>query len=511
MTALGLCATARIVAQSPRGCALTPTLVSAQRGPYARLSMHSGVIGESVSAEATAAVASPTTPSRAITAPPRQSPRGAWRPVLAAMSLAACAPPPNDTGDDSSTSLAAASTSAGDASSTGPAPDSTTTTSGASDSDGSSSGDASSGSSSSGSTGPAPACGDGHVDPGEDCDDGNPDDDDACVACTAAACGDGHLHAGHEACDDGNDVDDDECSNACTLASCGDGVVQPGETCDDGNPDDKDACPSTCQSAACGDGFVHQGVELCDDAGPSPTCDADCSKAACGDKTTNDAAGEACDDGEATATCDADCSPVECGDGTQSPLAGEECDDGNLSDFDDCSSECKKLRRKIFVTSKLYTGKLGGIVGADLQCQQLADDAELGGVFFAWLSDSNSAPDSRFIHSSVPYILPTGIQVAKHWQDLVDGTLQHAIDTTESKGAAPIAQVGCGGGTKPVVWTNTLAAGTAWASNGCDGWNSTAGAARLGHAKATNFTWTKFCEGQAASCAWKAALYCIEQ
>ena len=57
----------------------------------------------------------------------------------------------------------------------------------------------------------------------------------------------------------------------------------------------------------------------------------------------------------------------------------------------------------------------------------------------------------------------------------------------------------------------TLAAGTAWQNDACGDWKSTTGVARLGHAKATNFTWAKFCEGQAASCAWKAAIYCVEQ
>ena len=32
-----------------------------------------------------------------------------------------------------------------------------------------------------------------------------------------------------------------------------------------------------------------------------------------------------------------------------------------------------------------------------------------------------------------------------------------------------------------------------------------------GDAKATSLSWTKFCVGQANSCAWKAALYCVEQ
>ena len=423
------------------------------------------------------------------------------------MSLApACTPAAPAAGDDSTSLALVSSTSGDDSSSAGG--ESTIAVSTEVDT---STGDDTTGEPAS-STGPAPACGDGVVDPGEACDDGDQDDSDECLhTCEVAVCGDGQVHTGHEACDDGNTVEDDECNNLCVLAHCGDGKLQVGEGCDDGNANNGDACLNSCQPAACGDGVVQIGVEACDDAGATATCDDDCSAAACGDSVVNTLAGEACDDGEATATCDADCTPAECGDGVLSPLAGEQCDDGGLSDNDDCSSQCVKLRRTIFVTSALYTGDLGGLAGADDRCQKLAEAAGLPGIFYAWLSDGQTAPDSRFLKSNVPYVLATGIQVAKNWGDLVDGVLQHAIDTTESKGAAPVPNAGCGGGTKPTVWTNTLEKGTLWGASGCDGWTKTTGIARLGHAKATNFTWSKFCEGQAASCAWKAALYCVEQ
>ncbi len=363
------------------------------------------------------------------------------------------------------------------------------------------------------STGPAPLCGDGQQDPGEECDDGNRSDNDAClVKCLNATCGDGNVQKEVEQCDDGNDDDDDGCTIDCLVSICGDGQVQPGEACDDGNPDDSDECPSTCQLAVCGDGFEQTGVEICDEGVETATCDADCTPAMCGDGVTNMAAAEACDDGVETATCDADCTLAECGDGQISQLAGEECDDGNLSDNDDCSSSCLKLVRTIFVSSKLYTGKLGGLAGADMQCQKLAKDAGLPGVYLAWLSDGAKTPAARFVKGTVPYVLTTGIPVANNWKDLTDGLLNHAIDTTESQGGAPIGPANtCGGGTKPTVWTNSLADGKTWGADACGNWNSTAGVARLGHAKATNVTWTKFCEGQAASCSWQAALYCVEQ
>jgi cysteine-rich repeat protein len=358
---------------------------------------------------------------------------------------------------------------------------------------------------------PTPDCGDGVVDPGEGCDDGNHRDDDACTAaCQPAACGDGLVHIGEEVCDDGNTVDDDSCTNACTDPECGDGIRQRDEACDDGNDVADDDCTNACTTPRCGDGIVQHG-ESCDDGGESPTCDADCSPAACGDGEANAAAGEACDDGKASAGCDVDCSLAECGDGEVSPLAGEVCDDGNTLDGDFCSSACKKAKRLVFVSSELYNGNLGGLGGADAKCQALAAAAGLQGKFLAWLSAGVANPGNRFIKSDVPYVLTNGTQVAKNWADLTDGTLQHAIDTTEQMTVAPIPSDGCGGGSKPTVWTNTLESGAGWDSNACNAWTGIGGFARMGHAKAINFTWSRYCEGMANSCSWHAAIYCFEQ
>ncbi|MET0791193.1 MAG: hypothetical protein ABW061_06690, partial [Polyangiaceae bacterium] len=87
----------------------------------------------------------------------------------------------------------------------------------------------------------------------------------------------------------------------------------------------------------------------------------------------------------------------------------------------------------VFVTSTRYSGKFGGVAGADVQCQARAVAANLAGVYRAWLSgpDLPSSPSARFAHSSVPYRLLDGSLVADDWGDLTDGTLQHAIDLTE--------------------------------------------------------------------------------
>lgn len=359
------------------------------------------------------------------------------------------------------------------------------------------------------STGSAGPCGDGLVDDGEDCDDGNSDDGDACLStCVSAACGDGRLQQGVEECDDGNDSDIDGCNTACVVQICGDAIIQGFEPCDDGDADEFDECLNNCQAAICGDGFAWDGVEACDAGGDSAFCDSDCSLPVCGDLHINAAAGEQCDVGEPTAECDKDCSLPVCGDSQVNPAAGEECDDGDVVAGDGCSPACIKERRVVFVSSLTYTGNLGGLVGADARCQQLAQSAGLSGIFMAWLSDSQSSPAARFTKSTVPYVLPDGQQVAKNWLDLVDGVLAHAIDQTEEQTAPPVSAP-CNG--KPTVWTNTREDGTSWSTSHCGNFTNTTGDARLGTSSAFNFTWSRSCSGAAGTCAWKAPLYCVEQ
>ena len=198
------------------------------------------------------------------------------------------------------------------------------------------------------STGPAPLCGNGELDPGEACDDGDTDNTDACLAdCTLATCGDGFVQAGFEQCDDANDADDDSCIAGCYAASCGDGHLYVGvETCDDGNQLDNDECASDCTVAPpmCGNGKV-EADEACDDGNADDTdnCVTGCHKWSCGDGHVH-AVFEACDDGNAdnTDACVDDgskCVDASCGDGYL--FAGvEACDDGNLDGTDDCTDLC---------------------------------------------------------------------------------------------------------------------------------------------------------------------------
>lgn len=168
--------------------------------------------------------------------------------------------------------------------------------------------------------------------------------------------------------------------------------------------------------------------------------------------------------------------------------------------------------KHIFVSSALYTGDTGGLAGADSKCQALADAAGLCGMFKAWLSDGTGDATFRLTHATGNYVLMNGQIVASGWSGLTSGTLQHAIDRTETNGAAPIGTVTCGGGAIVPVWTGTTSSGAVAASGSCSNWRSTGTgvAGVFGSADATNAAWTAMCQ-LLTVCASTAALYCVEQ
>jgi cysteine-rich repeat protein len=191
------------------------------------------------------------------------------------------------------------------------------------------------------------SCGDGLVYTGvEDCDDANGNNNDACLqGCVAATCGDGFVNEGVEVCDDGDEDNSDGCNTMCLPGTCGDGIVQEGEQCDDGNDDTTDFCPA-CQAAYCGDGFMHAGYEACDDGNlnDNDACTTQtCEPNVCGDGILYEGM-EDCDDGNLSPNdeCTDTCSVAFCGDGIKH-TGVEECDDGNDVDDDFCTTDCISL------------------------------------------------------------------------------------------------------------------------------------------------------------------------
>src|SRR3989344_4313337 len=93
---------------------------------------------------------------------------------------------------------------------------------------------------------------------------------------------------------------------------------------------------------------------------------------------------------------------------------------------------------KVFVTSTLYSGNLGGLAGADARCQERANVANLGGTWKAWLSDTTTSAASRLEHSPNPYTLVNGRIIADNWEGLTGtGYLKSPIKINEFGNEAP--------------------------------------------------------------------------
>jgi len=197
---------------------------------------------------------------------------------------------------------------------------------------------------------------------------------------------------------------------------------------------------------------------------------------------------------------------AKCGDEELDP--GEECDDGATADGDGCSAQCTKELRRVFVTSAVFTGDLGGLAGADAKCQAAAESAAVPGLFRAWLSTDLAAPADDFLKSDVPYVRLDDVQVAADWQDLIDGTLDAPINVSELGGLPATGAHACFPTDALGAWTGTSAAGVSLKTGSCANWSSTGGDSTLGRVGAPSMAWSSFCP---TPCTSQAALYCVEQ
>ena len=154
-------------------------------------------------------------------------------------------------------------------------------------------------------------------------------------------------------------------------------------------------------------------------------------------------------------------------------------------------TSCSLGNTRVFVTSAMYDGNLGGVSGADTDCTTRATAAGLGGSWRAWLSDSVTPALAHVRRSKAGYVLVDGTTVvATSFIALVSGSLAHAIDLTET--GAPVTN----GQTE--VWTGidltssmsnggfcTDGSGNDWSSN-----SSGASTPLVGHLDATDATWS---------------------
>jgi hypothetical protein len=158
--------------------------------------------------------------------------------------------------------------------------------------------------------------------------------------------------------------------------------------------------------------------------------------------------------------------------------------------------------RRVFVSTQMFTGNLGGVSGADHACQSLAGSAQLGGSWKAWVSDNTTSPSTRFAQAAVGYRLLDGTLLAAGWTGLVSGALLHGIDLTEQRAAAGSSE----------VWTGTLETGVAIGTDVCGGFTSSANAAThavIGNTSRTDIGWSN---ATAQSCDQNnLRIYCMEQ
>jgi hypothetical protein len=167
-----------------------------------------------------------------------------------------------------------------------------------------------------------------------------------------------------------------------------------------------------------------------------------------------------------------------------------------------CPSFCD-CSKKVFISSEVYSGNLGGLLGADAICQGLADSAGIGGTFKAWLSSGNDDPIKRFKHSIYQYVRVDGALVANNWSDLVDSTISNPINVTELGETLQDA----------LVWTNTYANGATFNYQAipCNSWTDGTynyGVHMIGSASQTNDYWTY---GYGGNCVGPSHLYCFQQ
>ncbi len=245
------------------------------------------------------------------------------------------------------------------------------------------------------------------------------------------------------------DTGDTSSGDSGAAPFCGDGVVDPGEMCDDGDALNVEtgACLPNCVLATCGDGLVQAGAEQCDLGAANSHEYGGCVPGTC-------FWGPACGDGEVTPgheICDPG-APVD-------PRGGE---------IIPCGQDCRFEGRNVFLSSTTYDGKqLGGLIGADTKCQQLASvfDPLRYHTYRAWLSDGAGEPASTFDHGVVPYVLLNGVPIAGSFDDLVQNGPAVGITITDEYEAVPDVR----------VWTHTTAVGTKIPDeHHCEQWTSDA-------------------------------------
>lgn len=175
--------------------------------------------------------------------------------------------------------------------------------------------------------------------------------------------------------------------------------------------------------------------------------------------------------------------------------------DASPSDRPDAGTDADSGPRgpRVFITSTVVKGNLGGLAGADGVCRTLATAAGLGGSsWVAWLSSHDGEPQAiERVKGAGPFYLVTGELVANSNAELTTKPLHHAIDRDEKGVAVPPSHVWTGSGSNGRYLTKDCAKWTGGGNNG----------GRYGDSSATSAQWT---DAGVDDCDRTLRLYCFE-
>ena len=180
--------------------------------------------------------------------------------------------------------------------------------------------------------------------------------------------------------------------------------------------------------------------------------------------------------------------------------------DGGEMCTDDCqcySGDCRggRCAHRIFVNPTFSKGDLGGLSGADSDCQSAAQSAGLEGTWKAVLSTSNKTAKTRLdVQGAV--VRMDGTKVADSESDLWDGKIEATV-TNDASGSEVMRS----------CWTGTDKNGGATGTD-CNGWTSAKNGDRatFGYGTNTDAKWIHNKNGyiNELPCDIELALYCID-
>jgi hypothetical protein len=154
-------------------------------------------------------------------------------------------------------------------------------------------------------------------------------------------------------------------------------------------------------------------------------------------------------------------------------------------------------RKRIFVTSTLYTGNLGGLDGADAKCGTAADAANLGGTWVAWLSDDTTDAIDRITGAGPWYLVDRTTLIFNNKANLMTGPMNTIGNNEDGTYVGGVA-----------VWTGTSTGGIGSTVH-CLNWTvgDLGDMGTSGSSDSSSF-WT---DNSDTACSQMQSLYCLEQ